>query len=267
MNPQLKRWLGLVLIVVSVVGLALTCAGLIGLWAFKPNVAAAVNQTVSLLSSTLQTTGQALNAAGDVLDEAHRGMATLVGTTQSIGLTLRDGQPALNSASDLLKQDLPSSLGSAQTAIDSAVQTAQGIDNLLSSLANIPLIQLDYRPDVPFADSLAGIGDTLNDLPAKLDAIGSQIDTLNGDVGVVANQIDGMTVSLRQIDTALLSAGSVLQDYQRQLSSAAPALQSIARRADIIIMAIDLILTFVLVWIAAVQLIVLGIGLRAWKAA
>ena len=264
---MLKRWLGLFLIVVSIASLALTSAGLVGLWAFKPNVVAAITKTVDLLSSTLETTAQALDVAQGILDETHRSMATLVGTTQSIGQSLRDGQPALNSASAVLKEEWPTALQAAQKAIDTAVQTAQGIDELLTKLANFPLIQINYNPDEPLADSLARIGDTLNNLPGKLTTIGGQIDTLNGDVGLVANQIDAMTVSLRQIDTTLNNAGGVLQNYQQQLSTAAPNLQKIAARTETIVTIVYAVVTFILLWLVALQLIVLGIGWRAWQAA
>jgi hypothetical protein len=57
----------------------------------------------------------------------------------------------------------------------------------------------------------------------------------------------------------------VLRDYRRQLARVQPTLQSIQAGADQIITLFVTALTFILLWIVAVQLIVLGIGWRWFK--
>ncbi len=264
MKPQVKRWVGLFLVIISVFSLVISAAGLAGLWAVRRNIVVAITDTAALFSDSLNTTDQALTVAQRTLSDVHASFASLIGTVESIATSLRDGQPAVQSVVQLMRQDLPATIDTAHTAISSAAQTAKGVDDLLTQLARVPLINLDYRPSQPLAESITGIAATLNDLPAKLQDMAGNLETLSGDLSVVANQVDGMGVMIRQIDGNLGDIQSVLSSYQAQLARAKPALESVVTGADRIVTAALAMLTFVLIWIAVVQIIVLGIGLRWW---
>jgi ABC-type transporter Mla subunit MlaD len=265
MNPQRKRIFGLVLVIISLVSLIISAGGIVGLWMLKQNAVVAIGDAAALLTDTLVTTDKALTAAEQVLEGTQDSIATLLGTTQAIALALRGGQPTLSSAARLLKQDFPGTIDSVETAITSAAQAARGADDLLKELARIPLLDLNYQPDVPLADSISGIGRTLGELPPKLEEIGSGLEQLNGSLAVMANQIDGLGVTIRQIDTSLRDLPGVLRDYQRQLAQVLPVLESIQKGADQIISLTVLALTFSMLWISAVQIIVLVIGWRWFR--
>ncbi len=262
MNSALKRGLGFVLIIVAVISLVLTALGLAGMWAVRGRMIAAVSDAAALFSDTLQTTDKALNVAVKTLDDAHLSIASLVGTTQSIASSLRDGQPAVKSVTQLLRQDLPTTIESAHTAVTSAAQTAKGIDDLLNQLARIPLINLDYRPSQPLAESVTGIGATLADMPAKLQDIAGNLETLSGDLATIANQVGGLGTAIQQIDSNLSDAGAVIREYQAQVARALPVLQSIQQGAGNLITLVLGVLTFILAWLIILQLIALELGLR-----
>lgn len=95
MNPQLKRIVGIVLLVVAIVSLIISASGLISLWAFKQNAVTAVSNAASLLTDALITTDKALVAADEVLQGVQGSSATLLSTTATIAAALRDGQPHL----------------------------------------------------------------------------------------------------------------------------------------------------------------------------
>jgi ABC-type transporter Mla subunit MlaD len=262
MNPQVKRILGVILVVMAAISLIISAGGLVGLWTMKQNAVVAVSDAAALLTDTLNTTDKALAAAEDVLQGSQESIATLLAATQSIASALRDGQPTLNSVNRLLTQEFPQTLDSMQTAINSASQASTAADDFLREISRIPLLNLNYQPDVPLSESIAGIGRTLRDLPAKLNEIGAGLQQLNGSLAVIAAQVDGLGVTIRQIDTSLRDLPSVLRDYQRQLARVLPTLQSIQTGADQIITLFVAALTFILLWIIAVQIIVLVIGWR-----
>ena len=267
MSPQLKRILGLVLVIMAIVSLIISVGGVAGLWAMKQNAVVAVSDTAALLTETLATTDRALTAALDVLDGAQGSIATLLGITQSIASALRDGQPTLNSVNRLMSNDLPKTLDSVETAVTSASQAAKAADDFLREISRIPLLNLNYQPAVPLSQSIADIGQSLGDFPAKLEEIGGGLQQLNDNLAVVATQIDGLGATIRQIDTSLNDMPGVLRDYQRQLAQVLPTLQSIQAGADQIMTFFIAVLTFILLWIIAVQLIVLAVGWRWFKSA
>jgi len=262
MNSGLKRGLGFMLVIVSMASLGLTALGIVGMWSVRGNMIAAVVDTAALFSDTLETTDKALDVAVKTLDDADSSIASLVNTTQLIASSLRDGQPAVTAVTQLLQQDLPATIKAAHTAITSAAQTARGIDDLLEQLARIPLINLDYRPSEPLAESVAGIGATLNDMPIKLQAIASNLDTLNGDLSVIAGQVEGLGATILQIGANLGDATAVIREYQAQVARALPVLQSMQTGAGNLITLLLWVLTFILAWLIVLQLITLGLGLR-----
>ena len=265
MKPRIKHWLGLLLVVVSVASLILCAAGLVGLWSTRSTIVTTITDTATSFNDTLSTTDEALTVAQNTLGAVHLSFASLIGTIQSIATALHDGQSAVQSVVRLAQQDLPATVDAAHTAINSAAQTAKSIDELLNQLAKFPLINLDYQPQQPLADSVTGIGATLNDLPAKLQDIGHNLDTINGDLSAVAGQVDGLGATIKQIDTNLSSVRGVLHAYQTQSARARPALESIMTGAERIITIGWVVLTFVLSWIMAAQLITLNLGLRWWQ--
>lgn len=267
MNPRLKRIIGIVLVSVAVVSLIISVSGLIGLWAFKQNAVAAVSNAAALLTDTLTTTDKALVAAEEVLQGTQGSIATLLSTTTTIAAALRDGQPTLQSVGRLLTEDFPKTLDSVDTAIDSASQAATAADDFLREISRIPLLNLNYQPAVPLSQSIAGIGDSLSSFPGTLDEVGSGLQQLNGNLAVIATQVDGLGATIRQIDTSLDEMPGVLRDYQRQLARVQPTLQSIQAGADQIITLFVTVLTFILLWIMAVQIIVLVVGWRWVKSA
>jgi ABC-type transporter Mla subunit MlaD len=265
MNPQLKRSLGLVLVILAIVSLVISAGGLVGMWTLKHTAVVAIGDAATLLTDTLVTTDKALSSAEQVLAGTQSSIATLLSATQSIASALRDGQPTLNSAARLLKQDFPKTLDAVETAINSASQTAKGADDFLRQIARIPLLNLNYQPDVPLSQSIAGIGQTLGELPPKLEEIGGGLEQLNGSLAVIATQIDGLGATIKQIDTSLRDLPSVLREYQRQLARVLPTLQSIQAGADQIITLSVLALTFIVAWIMVVQISVLIIGWRWFR--
>jgi len=265
MNPQLKRIVGIVLLVVAIVSLIISASGLIGLWAFKQNAVTAVSNAASLLTDALITTDKALVAADEVLQGVQGSIATLLSTTATIAAALRDGQPTLNSVERMLTQEFPKTLDSVATAIDSASQAATAADDFLREISRIPLLSLNYQPDVPLSQSVGSIGDSLSTFPDTLEEIGGGLQQLNSNLAVIATQVDGLGAIIRQIDTSLDEMPGVLRDYQRKLARVQPTLQSIQAGADQIITLFVTALTFVLLWIMAVQIIVLVIGWQWFK--
>jgi ABC-type transporter Mla subunit MlaD len=245
--------------------LIISVSGIIGVWTFKQNAVVAVSDAAALLTDTLTTTDKALASAQQVLGGTQDSIETILVTMQAIASALRDGQPTLNSVDRLLTQEFPNTLDSVETAITSASQAAKGADDFLREISRIPLLNLNYQPNVPLSQSISGIGASLADLPDTLEEIGGGLQQLNGNLSVIANQIDGLGVTIRQIDTSLRDVPSVLRDYQRQLARVLPTLQSIQAGAAQIVNLFAAALTFIMVWIIAVQLIVLVLGWRWFR--
>jgi phage-related minor tail protein len=167
----------------------------------------------------------------------------------------------------LLTQDLPGTLETAQTALDSAAETATVVDNFLSGVAKIQFLGIDYNPEVPLDQSISNIGDSLNSLPATLEKIGSALDGISSSLPDIVKAVRSLGTTIGDITTTLAKAQTVLKEYAVQLARASAAVQQISAGVPTYVTLFISVLTFIMLWIIAVQLIVLAIGLRWLKSA
>ena len=66
----LRRLLGIFVMIAGVLGLVLSIAGIAGLWFVRPMVVTSVNTTVATLTSTIDTSQQAMVVTGQRNSEA-----------------------------------------------------------------------------------------------------------------------------------------------------------------------------------------------------
>jgi hypothetical protein len=267
MNPQLKRVLGIVLVIISIVSLIVSAGGVIALWSARPAINTALEDTFQLVSETAVTTQQALTVADQALQDATKTIAVLSGSITSLANSMGGAQDALKSVTQLVQTDLPKTIDTAQTALESAAATAEVVDNFLSGLSRIQFLNINYNPEVPLDQAITNIGDGLNNLPPTLTKIGGDLATVNGSLPDIVKAINGLGTTISSITSTLDKAQTVIQEYAAQLARATVAVQQISAGVPTYVTLFIAVLTFIMLWIVAVQLIVLAVGWRWFKSA
>lgn len=265
MNPTLKRSLGVVLVIISVVSLILSAGGVIALWGAQPAITTALEDTFQLVSETAVTTQQALNVADQALQDAANTITVLSSSTASLANSIGGAQDALTSVTQLVRSDLPTAIAAAQTALESAASTAKVVDNFLSGISRIQFLNINYNPDVPLDQAIGNIGDSLDNLPATLNKIGGDLDNMSGTIPDVAKAVRDLGTTMSSITSTLAKAQTVIKEYAVQLARASTAMQKISNGVPTYVTLFIAVLTFIMLWIVAVQLIVLAIGVRGLK--
>ena len=265
MNSQLKRIFGFVLVIVAIISLIVSAGGVIGLWGARPAINTALADTFQLINETAATTQQALTVADQALQDAAKTIVVLSGSITSLAKSMGGAQDALTSVTQLVQTDLPKTIDTAQTALESAASTAKVVDNFLSGISRISFLNINYKPDVPLDQAITNIGASLNDLPATLTKIGSDLNNVNSSLPEMVKAIDSLGTSISSITTTLDKAQTVIKDYAAQLARASVAVQQISDGVPTYVTLFIAVLTFIMLWIIAVQLIVLAIGLRWFK--
>ena len=266
MNPQLKRILGLVWVIVAVVSLIVSSGGVIALWSARSAINTALEDTFQLVSETAVTTQKALAVADQALQDAAGSIKILTGLTDTLADSIGGGQDALTSVTQLLRDDLPATLETAQTALASAAETAKVVDTFLSGLARIQFLNIDYNPAVPLDQSISNIGASLANLPATLGQLGDDLDSIRSDLPDIVKAIDGLGTAISSVSSMLEKAQTVLKEYAAQLARATAAVQQISEGVPTYVTLFITVLTFIMLWIIVVQLIVLVIGWRWFTA-
>jgi hypothetical protein len=267
MNSQLKRILGLILVVISIVSLIVSAVGVISLWSLRPAITTALEDTFQLVNETAATTQNALEVADQALQDATKTIAVLSGSISSLAKSMGGAQDALTSVTQLMQTDLPKTIDTAQTALESAAATAKVVDNFLSGISRIQFLNINYNPEVPLDQAILNIGDSLSTLPPTLNKIGGDLANVNGSLPDIVKAIDSLGTTISGITTTLSKAQVVIKEYAAQLDRATVAVQQISNGVPTYVTLFITVLTFIMLWIVAVQLIVLVIGWRWFKSA
>lgn len=266
----MKRILGLLLVIISIVSLVLVVAGVVAVWSLRTPLANAVNSGLALVDDTLASTSDALTKVDDALGTTAANVAAAQGTFQSLAATVDSSTPALGSLSEFLSEDLPGTLDAAQKTLSGAADSAQVVDGVLGLLSDLPLFNIDYDPEVSLSNSLGGIGDSLEGLPDSLGQLGRQLAGPVNTLPALASSLDTLGTSIFQLETTLTDFQSVVGSYQDLISRYRSMIQNLQTAMLRLVTIVPAVATFFLFWLAMLQGLVLvksWVWLRGRKAA
>jgi hypothetical protein len=102
------------------------------------------------LETTLGATGNALTVADQSLTQASQVILTLGSTIDTTSKTVNDSIPMMDTLGNVITQQLPTTIETAQTSLQAAQSSARVVDSTLSLITAIPFISnQQYQPEAP----------------------------------------------------------------------------------------------------------------------
>lgn len=222
-------WLGLALRTLGLVGLVLSVAAMIGTPVATVKAIPAVQSglrigadTADSMADSLDLAGGALDGAAEVLDGTGE---TLVSVEQSIANT----QPLIEAVAGLVGSTVPITIEGTQRTLETAVQGAHAIDQVLRGLAALgPLTGVSYDPERSLesslseaASGLAPIPQALREVQRELDGVGGELDTMRSRLRSTASDLDQFAGDLQQVSQGLEERAADLRQLANGLRRAA----------------------------------------------
>ncbi|NJN17308.1 MAG: hypothetical protein HC822_14075 [Oscillochloris sp.] len=254
-SPTFQRLIGLTLISGAGIGLIMVVLGLgfviVGLGSFQHTL----DQDLAALDTALANTDTGLDTAIGILGQTNTALGSagtaLGGATSAISQTI----PTLTAAADLAGRDLPATVRSTTTALDSAEQTAQLVDQVLRTISGFGLLgTTTYNPEVPLSSAINNVARSLDDLPAELmqlsdglDSAGSDLGAFNRDLVVVTEDVDAIAAEVRR-------ASGVMADYKALVADLRTQIANIRERLPFWFGGLRLGLGLGLIWLAIAQI-------------
>lgn len=211
-GPRQRRIAGALLMASAVLGLLVSLAGIISVSYAGVVLQSGLQQQLDTLERSLDATSEGLNIAGTSLVEAERTVGNLSATVAGASQTVADTQPGLAALETLSGTRLPATIVSTRQALDSAAETARAVDAMLRTLS---IFGVPYNPDVPLNVAIAGVAETLDDVPPALTAIGEGIDTAQQNTTRIAADLVEVATGLEALSANLGSARGVVGQYQK----------------------------------------------------
>jgi len=177
----------------------------------------AVQRGFGNAAGLLLASGQSLEDAGDAAAGLADVMGTIVVTLQGASGSLVEVQNLSGTAYDLLHDQIPETLENTSDALV-AVEAASGeIDSMLRAMDAISFLTgVQYDPDQPLDEAVAGVVESLDPISQSLEDVSQSLQDSNDDLETTAESL------------ALLA--EQLQPYEQQLTDLSDGLQKLGPR-------------------------------------
>lgn len=259
---MLKRIIGVLLVIAAVVSLVFSLIVTYGVWSVRTPAAEAALAGLRLADDTLTTTNDALAAVDAALLNAASSVAAAQDTFRSLSQTIYATGPTLQGLAGFLSEGLPETLRSTQSTVNAAAESAKIVDTVLDVLAAIPFVNFSYAPQTPLSETLGNVAGSLRTLPDGLEALGADLAGTGGTLPELASSLEEFGASIESVDESLASAQQIIASYRVLIDDYQAMIATLERLVPLLTGVIPAVLTFVVFWLAVVQVAALRAGWR-----
>lgn len=251
--PTIKRIGGGALIIISIVSLLFSLAALAGVWIVRKPISDAMRVGLALASDTLDVTGQTLGIVDDGLATAGDLVASAQASADSLATTLDSTTPALQTVGELVGTGVPAALAAANTTLHAAQKSAETVDDVLAVLSQLPLLNINYSPEVPLSAALRDISASLDSLPTGLEQLGQQVTESVTGLPTLAATIRDLSTAVSDVNTTVNDSRLAVQEYQQLVLRYKKVVDFVQDATPVITFVFPLLLSLLIFWIMVVQ--------------
>ncbi len=267
MKQSGKQFIGSILIVTAAIGFCLCAAGIFGVWRLKTSFTNSFTETLTVAANTLEVTAGALDTAADSIATVKTNVSSLHATTLTVGQTINDVIPVLDAFAALMADDLPTTIESTQTSLESAQASAKLIDGMLTAINSIPFYSgTIYDPEVPLHVALANVSANMASLPPSFRDISEDMSANNDNLTQLEDEIFALALSINDINTNLDEVAGIVIQYQLVVSDMSNRVTSLQTKFPIWMTSFTWGATVLFVWLGFTQLGLLTQGLELFFA-
>jgi hypothetical protein len=263
MKNIIPRLIGAALIVAAAAGMLFSVFALVQVWRIKPALVSGLGYEVDVIHATVSTTSAGLITVSDTMKTATENVAALQNTTIALAQSIHAAQPMMDTLVKLLGQDLPNTISTTQTSLDSAATSATLIDNLMGTISGLPLLGLDkYAPAVPLHIALGEVSGSLGNLTIPLIGITANLTTDKSNLTNIETEVTLMSGEIAQIKGNIDNARQVIIQYQQENEILLAQVDAARKGLPTWINNLAWFLSIALIWLFITQI---GLLLKGWE--
>jgi hypothetical protein len=267
-----RRIIGLVLILIGIGGIALSIGGVIVGRDIVDQIGDNVLGNLELTSEGLTAVQDTLLLAKEALADVNDGLDTVERTAVNLSIAITDTQPLIGQISLITSEDLPNSIEAIEETMPSLIQVAGAIDGTLVTLNNFRIdenilglriqydLGIDYQPDIPFDESVALIGDSLDGLPERLRSLDQSLQTSSDNLAVISEDVLQLSRDLNTINTRLTEVDPLLDEYIRIVQDTNDRARFTRLSLQAQLEMIKFAVTIAMIWFGLNQLVPIYVG-------
>jgi phage-related protein len=254
-----KRILAVAVMVVSILVLVLSLAGVAGTWILRARVHTAVVDIVTGAEARAANVQQGLDQLDTALTQANDQVAVVEQEVLALGADLDQNQPLLTTISDKLGLDLAPLVDKAREIMGTIRETAAAVNSIVETVNTLPFIS---KPIPELA--------ALNELSQKVEAFETDVQNLRTTLDQRRSEIIGGAVSLvttpaSQIRGTLDEMRVTVSGYSQRIGTVQEGLSRFRSAIGGWLTWGAAILTLILLWLALSQGALFVLGWRAFS--
>ena len=264
-QSKTRKRLGLFLIIGALIGLLFSVIGITTPWIVKPRIEQNLLESLELFDETLQTTGEGLSVMDSTIENAKTDLTTIVATFENVDSTFDSVTISLTTSATLIGDDLRTTVNDTQVALASSATSAELIDKTLTFLSKVPLIGVNYQPEVPLHISLTQVADSFDSMPGALEDIEQGLDDTSTGLETLRGNLSTLTEDILLLDDDLEDAQSVLASYQTTLDKILTRTKTLQDNLSIILTLSCLFISGAFLSLGTAQVSTILLGLQHYR--
>lgn len=253
-NRDNSKLIGTIFSITGMLGIFLALSILITTWVLTPRLIRSSKSLLSSSSAILNTTSEGLLVLKQSLETTETSLEVISFSVDSLSNSFVNLNYLSNNTGDLIGNNFVNLLDDTKISLDSSSKSAKLVDETLKVLAGIPLLGLDFRPDVPLHSSLA-------DLSADITILKNELLTIEGFIDQVSNDFSSLDQSTRDIDdqissfsTQIANAKSVVDSYILIIDQFSTRVSNVQEHISLWINIFVVLLSLLLIWLGLINL-------------
>jgi methyl-accepting chemotaxis protein len=260
----IKRILGFIIILTAILGLVTCLIAIVAGLPVLDRVAAGIDNNITSIGGTLDTVSETLRFAQDTSSQVTVGLNTAEISVLNTAMILSQTRPLLSNAGEIVTVDVAGSLDQVQATIPTVAQLASNVDKTLSLLSKVDILGyklgIDYNPDVPLAQSITAIGNSLNGIPDKLRSMSSSMNATNQALDTTAINLNTIGSNLHDINASFSKFSGLFGTYLQNTTAIKQRLLATQNELRNDLQFIKTGLFIFIAWLALTQLAPLYVG-------
>ena len=269
---MLKRIIGVILIVIGVMGIGVSIAGVQIGGQIVDKIGTGIDSTLGLLLDTMENTHETLAVTRSTIETSADTLQTVQTLTTNLAITVEDTEPLLIRTNEMLTNEVPTSLDGVQETIPTLVAVAGSIDDTLTTLNSFRIdesflgfdfnysLGIDYAPDQQFDEAIIQIGDSLADIPESLRSMEGDMNSAIDNMAIIQGDLDALTTDLVQIETDIRAFLPMIDEYMRLTLEINDNIRETRSTLNSQMETMNSLILFGMVWLALFQLLPLYVG-------
>lgn len=269
-----RRFFGILILLTGIFGLVLGVIGLRATNNLIDQLGVALDDTLKLTATNLDTVHETLVLTKSSLREATVAIDTVQLTALDLSTTITETRPFLNSVNQVATSSVPTSLDAFQDAIPNIAEVAGGIDDAMTALSNFTFatqllgvdlgfdLGISYAPAVPFDETITELGASLEGLPESLRTLDTEIQVTSDNLVIISQDVEQLSTDIGSINAQLRRFDDVVDDYIKTVSDLRFSANKARQGIDQQIASAKTVINLIFLWLALMQITPLYLGTK-----